>query len=165
VNEYLVVNGAENVWAVGDCAVANYAPTAQVASQEGAFLARLFNALAQTDAIDQELANLSAEQATKTGDARDDVFAQITELQRQRRRVKHMGPFQYSHQGSLAYIGHDKAVADVSWLRGNLASGGTWTYLFWKSAYLSMCFSMRNRLLVGLDWGKTYLFGRDVSRE
>jgi len=54
-----------------------------------------------------------------------------------------MGPFEYSHQGSLAYIGSEKAVADISWLTGNFASGGQLTYLFWRSAYLSMCFSSK----------------------
>src|SRR6195952_5804705 len=52
VNEYLVVKGTENIWAVGDCAVANYAPTAQVAAHEGAFLARLFNQLAKTQELE-----------------------------------------------------------------------------------------------------------------
>ena len=165
VNEYLVVNGTENVWAVGDCAIANYAPTAQVASQEGAFLARLFNSLAKTDEINGELATLSEKQATLNGDQRTEVFEEIKALQKRLRRVKQIGPFEYSHQGSLAYIGSEKAVADVSWLSGNIASGGTMTYLFWKSAYLNMCFSMRNRVLVVLDWTKSNLFGRDVSRE
>ncbi|KAL6721723.1 NADH:ubiquinone oxidoreductase [Lecanora helva] len=128
VNEYLVVNGTENVWAVGDCAIANYAPTAQVASQEGAFLARLFNSLAKTETINKELARLSDEQAKASGEARTEIFGNIKELQRQLRRVKQIGPFEYSHQGSLAYIGHDKAVADISWLSGNFASGGTVTY-------------------------------------
>lgn len=165
VNEYLVVKGTENIWAVGDCAIANYAPTAQVASQEGAFLARLFNSLAKTDTINRELAHLSEVQSTKSGDERTLVFDQIKALQKQLRRVKQIGPFEYSHQGSLAYIGHEKAVADISWLSGNLASGGTMTYLFWRSAYLSMCFSTRNRVLVCVDWLKAKLFGRDVSRE
>jgi len=144
VNEYLVVNGTENIWAVGDCAIANYAATAQVASQEGAFLARLFNSLAKTEAIDSELQQLSQEQAAaKTEEERTEVFDHIKGLQRQLRRVKQIAPFQYSHQGSLAYIGSERAVADVNfnWLAGNFASGGTLTYLFWKSAYLSMCFS------------------------
>lgn len=128
VNEYLVVNGTENIWAVGDCAIANYAPTAQVASQEGAFLARLFNSLAKTETINQELTNLSEAQAKASGEERTQIFASIKDLQRQLRRVKQIGPFEYSHQGSLAYIGHDKAVADISWLSGNFASGGTLTY-------------------------------------
>lgn len=165
VNEYLVVNGTENIWAVGDCAVANYAPTAQVAAQEGAFLARLFNTMAKTDAIESEMKELSAKQATAKADDREKILNEIGERQKQLRRVKQIGPFQYSHQGSLAYIGAEKAVADVSWLSGNFASGGTMTYLFWKSAYLSMCFSTRNRILVCVDWMKSKFFGRDVSRE
>lgn len=165
VNEYLVVNGTENVWAVGDCAIANYAPTAQVASQEGAFLARLFNSLAKTQAINAELAQLSEAQATAKPEDRGEIFAEIKNLQKKLHRVKQVGPFEYSHQGSLAYIGSERAVADISWLSGNFASGGTLTYLFWRSAYLSMCFSTRNRVLVCLDWLKAKLFGRDVSRE
>jgi NADH:ubiquinone reductase (non-electrogenic) len=142
VNEYLVVNGTENIWAVGDCAITNYAPTAQVASQEGSFLARLFNTMAKTDAIEKKLSDLSVEQSTAKDDkARNVVFEEIKDLQKALRRIKTIGPFQYSHQGSLAYIGKDRAVADISWLAGNFASGGTLTYLFWRSAYLSMCFS------------------------
>lgn len=141
VNEYLVVNGAENIWAVGDCAVANYAPTAQVAAQEGAFLARLFNTMAKTEAIESELAELSTKQATAKPDERNAILDQIEAQKKQLRRTKQIGPFKYSHQGSLAYIGAEKAVADVNWLTGSFASGGTMTYIFWKSAYLSMCFS------------------------
>jgi NADH:ubiquinone reductase (non-electrogenic) len=166
VNEYLVVNGAENIWAVGDCAIANYAPTAQVASQEGAFLARMFNALAKTETINNELALISDKQAREHDkEKRTALLGQIKALQKNLRRVKQIGPFEYSHQGSLAYIGSERAVADISWLSGNFASGGTMTYIFWKSAYLNMCFSTRNRVLVIMDWTKARLFGRDVSRE
>lgn len=166
VNEYLVVKGTENIWAVGDCAVANYAPTAQVAAQEGAFLARLFNNMAKTEQIESELKQLSdAQEKAPSKEARDEVFAHIKDLQKRLRRVKQMGPFEYSHQGSLAYIGSEKAVADITWLTGNFATGGTLTYYFWRSAYLSMCFSTRNRVLVLVDWVKAKVFGRDVSRE
>jgi NADH:ubiquinone reductase (non-electrogenic) len=145
VNEYLVVKGTENIWAVGDCAVANYAPTAQVAAQEGAFLARLFNQMAKTEQIELELAGLSTEQEkAPSKELRDAAFGKIKDLQKRLRRVKSMGPFEYSHQGSLAYIGGEKAVADISWLTGNLATGGQLTYFFWKSAYLSMCFSSKS---------------------
>lgn len=144
VNEYLVVNGTENVWAVGDCAIANYAPTAQVAGQEGAFLGRLFNTMAKAEALEKELEKLSERQALAKGEEeRNQIFDEIRERQKQLRRNKQIGPFQYSHQGSLAYIGKERAVADISWLSGNIASGGTMTYLFWRSAYLSMCFSSK----------------------
>ncbi|KZF26730.1 FAD/NAD(P)-binding domain-containing protein [Xylona heveae TC161] len=165
VNEFLVVKGAENVWAVGDCAIANYAPTAQVAAQEGMFLARLFNSMAKTEAIEKRLEALSEEQSKAAGEDRTRVLNDIKDGQKQLRRVKQIGPFEYSHQGSLAYIGSERAVADISWLSGNLATGGTLTYFFWRSAYLSMCFSTRNRILVIADWIKGTIFGRDMSRE
>ncbi|KAK0630823.1 hypothetical protein B0T17DRAFT_590217 [Bombardia bombarda] len=164
VNEYLVVQGTRDIWAVGDCAVAGYAPTAQVAGQEGNFLARLFNNMAKTEALEENIRELSGSLNLKPGNAAE-ISREIEDNERQLRRIKDIKPFHYSHQGSLAYIGSDKAVADVSWFNGNFATGGNLTYLFWRSAYLSMCFSTRNRLLVINDWLKSKLFGRDVSRE
>lgn len=165
VNEYLVVQGARDIWAVGDCAVAGYAPTAQVASQEGHFLARLFNNMAKTAALEERIQTLSASLNLTPGVDSAAVSHEIEEAERKLRRVKDIKPFHYSHQGSLAYIGSEKAVADVSWWNGNVAAGGTMTYYFWRSAYLSMVFSTRNRLLVLNDWLKSKLFGRDISRE
>ena len=43
-----------------------------------------------------------------------------------------------------------------------MATGGVATYLFWRSAYLSTLFSMRNRTLVATDWLKVKFFGRYV---
>ncbi|GAW00951.1 nadh dehydrogenase [Lentinula edodes] len=74
-------------------------------------------------------------------------------------------PFNYSHQGSLAYIGSDKAIADLPFANGNIASAGVATFLFWRSAYLSTLFSLRNRTLVANDWIITKIFGRDLSRD
>ncbi|ROW13039.1 hypothetical protein VPNG_05929 [Cytospora leucostoma] len=164
VNEYLVVQGARDIWAVGDCAVAGYAPTAQVASQEGNFLAKLFNNMAQTEGLEQNIRELSSSLNLKPGNTAE-ISKKIEDNEKQLLRIKDLKPFHYSHQGSLAYIGSEKAVADVAWFNGNFASGGQWTYLFWRSAYLSMCFSTRNRLLVLNDWVKSKVFGRDVSRE
>ena len=186
VNEYLVVQGTRDIWAVGDCAVAGYAPTAQVASQEGNFLGRLFNNMAKTENLETRIHDLSSNMNLRPGNSAEAAL-EIEGLEKQLKRVKDVKPFQYSHQGSLAYIGSEKAVADVSWWNGNLATGGSLTYLFWRSAYLSMCFSCkstsphlpnesclsfctdkhaaRNRVLVILDWLKSKAFGRDVSRE
>ncbi|KAJ4304295.1 NADH:ubiquinone oxidoreductase [Collariella sp. IMI 366227] len=164
VNEYLVVQGTRDIWAVGDCAVAGYAPTAQVASQEGTFLARLFNNMAKTEALEGQIKELSSSLNLQPGNTAA-ISRQIQEHERQLRRIKDVKPFNYSHQGSLAYIGSDKAVADVTWFNGNVAAAGSLTYLFWRSAYISMCFSTRNRLLVINDWLKSKVFGRDLSRE
>ena len=141
VNEYLVVQGARDIWAVGDCAVAGYAPTAQVASQEGNFLARLFNNMARTQELEDRIQSLSSNLNLKPGVDVAAVSKEIEDAERQLRRVKDIKPFHYTHQGSLAYIGSEKAVADVAWFNGNFASGGTMTYFFWRSAYLSMVFS------------------------
>ncbi|PHH60846.1 hypothetical protein CDD81_1093 [Ophiocordyceps australis] len=164
VNEYLVVQGTRDIWAIGDCAIAGYAPTAQVASQEGNFLGRLFNNMAKTESQEERIRELSSQMNLRSSNSAE-AAEEIERLEKQLRRIKDIKPFRYSHQGSLAYIGSEKAVADVSWWNGNLALGGSMTYLFWRSAYLSMCFSTRNRVLVMLDWLKSKAFGRDVSRE
>ena len=141
VNEYLVVQGARDIWAVGDCAVAGYAPTAQVASQEGNFLAHLFNNMAKTEAHEARIQDLSSNMNLQPGSSSADAAREIEALERHLKKIRDVKPFKYTHQGSMAYIGSEKAVADVSWWNGNLATGGSMTYLFWRSAYLSMCFS------------------------
>ncbi|KAK9465776.1 pyridine nucleotide-disulfide oxidoreductase-domain-containing protein [Lipomyces arxii] len=167
VNDYLVVNGTEGIWALGDCAATKYAPTAQVATQQGAYLARLFNTMAKTQALEEEIAHLEdLGHATGVVEDKKAIASEIESKAKVLRRSKRLMPFQYTHQGSLAYIGSDKAIADVTWGEGNnLTSSGQLTYLFWRSAYVSMVFSTRNKMLVIMDWLKVKMFGRDVSRE
>ncbi|OGM49384.1 hypothetical protein ABOM_003602 [Aspergillus bombycis] len=105
VDEYLAVKGSPNIWALGDCANSNLPPTAQVAAQQGTYLAEVFN-------------NMTATESQSPTDVQ---------------------PFRYSHQGTLAYIGSELAVADLTLLGNNIPSGGFFTYLFWKAAYLNMC--------------------------
>lgn len=168
VNEYLVVEGTSDVWALGDCTATKYAPTAQVAAQQGVYLAGLFNQLARAEDIESEVNKLESLAKTTTNDSdRKAVLAEMEAKARKLRRTRSLLPFEYSHQGSLAYIGSDKAVADLTFWgdTSNFATGGQLTYLFWRSAYISMVFSTRNRLLVIMDWLKVKIFGRDVSRE
>lgn len=49
VDEYLSVKGAEGVFAIGDCSATKFAPTAQVASQQGRYLGTLFAELARLE--------------------------------------------------------------------------------------------------------------------
>lgn len=70
-----------------------------------------------------------------------------------------------AYPSACSYIGSDKAIADIPVLSGSLATGGLATYYFWRSAYLSQLFSLRNRLLVAADWVQAKVVGRDVSRE
>ncbi|KIL62833.1 hypothetical protein M378DRAFT_165292 [Amanita muscaria Koide BX008] len=166
VDDFLHMQGAENsIFAIGDCTATSYAPTAQVASQQGAYLARLLGHMAKTDSLQKTLQGLELqENQVTTEEEKAKVAGEIAVVRKQLAKVK-LRPFHYSHQGSLAYIGSEKAIADLPFMNGNIASGGVATYLFWRSAYLSTLFSLRNRTLVATDWLKVKLFGRDVSRE
>jgi NADH:ubiquinone reductase (non-electrogenic) len=164
IDEYLRMAGAsDSIFAIGDCTASSYAPTAQVASQQGAYLARHFGQLAKKDALEASLSDV-LRTATDPESLTQDMINQVEDLTKQLEKLK-LKPFHYSHQGSLAYIGSEKAIADLPLFDGNFASGGMATYLFWRSAYLSTLFSLRNRTLVATDWLKVKLFGRDVSRE
>lgn len=142
VDEYLRVKGTDDIWAIGDCAIAGYAPTGQVAAQEGSYLAGLLNAKGRADVLRTDIERLKAIEANSTSEAEQSAAAaEVALRERQLKHLRSVGPFRYTHQGSLAYIGSEKAVADINWFNGNIASGGSLTYLFWRSAYLSMCFS------------------------
>jgi len=91
--------GAPSIFAIGDCTSTSYAPTAQVASQQGAYLARMFKLIAKKDALEAELAGLNA-----TGDGKDGEVETHNEAERLKKQIDKIKrkPFQYSHQGSLA---------------------------------------------------------------
>ena len=185
VDEHMRVTGAEGMWACGDCTATNYAPTGQVAAQQGKYLARQFNQLAQKEVLELALEEARHQKTAAPGSAPADV----EQLVKQYNRVAKIPTFAYTHQGSLAYIGTDKAIADIPWFNGNIASGGfvsladlacrcagmrsltvyfcseQLTFVAWRAAYISNLFSWRNRVLVAVDWTRSKVFGRDTSRE
>jgi NADH:ubiquinone reductase (non-electrogenic) len=71
-----------------------------------------------------------------------------------------IAPFQYHHFGMLAYVGSNRALADLATVKGR----GLPTWIFWRSAYLTKLVSIKNKILVVFDWAKTFVFGRDISR-
>lgn len=124
VDAFLRVKGFTNIYALGDCATKediNLPATSQVAQQEGTYLARSLNRIAEG------------------------------------KRVK---PFRYRHFGMLAYVGSNRALADLAAVKGR----GFSAWLFWRSTYLTKLVSWKNKVLVVFDWLKTLLFGRDISR-
>ncbi|KAI0748892.1 NADH dehydrogenase [Fomes fomentarius] len=153
VDDALRMVGAKDIFAIGDCTATSYAPTAQVASQEGAYLGRVFQQLARRDELQAHLQEIESAPGAEAKDEAAQIAKRLA-------KVEKIRPFKYSHQGSLAYIGSDKAIADLPFFNGNLATGGVATFLFWRSAYLSTLFSLRNRTLVASDWLKVKLFGR-----
>ncbi|CEL03933.1 hypothetical protein ASPCAL05069 [Aspergillus calidoustus] len=133
VDDYLRVQGTENVWAIGDCTATKYSPTGQVAHQEGAYLAESLNMKAS---IEEDLAKTQA-----------------------------LPPFEYTHQGTLAYVGNNHAIADLSMFGKGIASAGPLTHVLWRAAYIKMCISARTRYFITGDWLRASIFGRSVIAE
>ncbi|KXS09239.1 FAD/NAD(P)-binding domain-containing protein [Gonapodya prolifera JEL478] len=144
VDDHLRVKGTDRIFAIGDCAATPYAATAQVATQQGGYLGRLLSKYGK-----------EVENVVGCGKSVRDACEEVD------RNSQEKG-FAYTHRGSLAYIGTDRAIAD---LPGNARLAGFATFLFWRSFYLSSLFTLRNKSLVMFDWTKKILFGRDIARE
>ncbi|CAK9023004.1 unnamed protein product [Durusdinium trenchii] len=71
------------------------------------------------------------------------------------------GPFTYFHKGSLAYLGGGSAAFDLPVI-GPIT--GPAAGVAWKLYETSAQLSWKNRALVGLDWLRGEVFGRDTSR-
>ncbi|KAJ7527404.1 hypothetical protein O6H91_16G052800 [Diphasiastrum complanatum] len=110
--------------------------TAQVAAQQGEYLAKCFNQLEIGEAEEGPL------RVRGSG----------------RHRFK---PFQYRHLGQFAPLGGEQAAAE---LPGDWVSIGRSTMWLWYSVYLSKQVSWRTRCMVFFDWSKRLVFGRDSTR-
>jgi NADH:ubiquinone reductase (non-electrogenic) len=97
LQDHLRMVGSSDIFAVGDCTASSYAPTAQVASQQGKYLAHQFALFAKKDAIEAKLA------ALQTAPETEETQAKTNGLLKQLDKLK-LRPFHYSHQGSLAYV-------------------------------------------------------------
>lgn len=107
--------------------------TAQRANQQGVYLGKKFNRIAQ--AIPGFRAN-----EVDYGDLDEAVYK----------------AFEYHHMGSLAYVGN-AAVFDFGGLN---FSGGLMAVYLWRSIYFAQSVSLRTRLLLAMDWSKRAIFGR-----
>lgn len=114
--------------------------TAQVAAQQGEYLAHCFNHMTA------EVASHMAPEGPM----------------RIRGKGRHrFQPFQYQHLGQFAPLGGEKAAYE---LPGDWVSIGRSTQWLWYSVYASKQVSWRTRTLVVFDWTKRMFFGRDSSR-
>ncbi|PKA45698.1 NAD(P)H dehydrogenase B3, mitochondrial [Apostasia shenzhenica] len=111
--------------------------TAQVAAQEGEYLARCFNKMKKCDENPEGPLRIRG-----TG----------------RHRFK---PFRYRHLGQFAPLGGEQTAAQ---LPGDWISIGHSTQWLWYSVYASKQVSWRTRFLVVSDWMRRFIFGRDSSR-
>ena len=69
--------------------------------------------------------------------------------------------FDYNDKGALAYLGADDAVMDIT---GVAQVKGFLTGYLWRGFETISQISVRNGGLVAIDWLKTKIFGRDLSR-
>lgn len=197
VDEFLSVKGCEGIWALGDNSASSYAPTAQVAAQQGKYLAKQFERLAK---LEGEAASMLTSNAPEKSAPSTAVGTLLTDVNVNQTKPSYKSwmagwwlgrspnvgnsvsvmrkptfadlawrekvpKFSYDHFGSLAYIGNDQAIADLSESYGGIKVGGKLTYLFWRSAYLSNLVSFRNKVSVIADWLKKSIVGRDIGRE
>lgn len=138
----------------------SYPATAQVASQQGEYLAHRFNAQARAGYAQPHLSpvetdpSLLAMPSTSTSSSKFcyDIPSVEDRLDR---------PFRYHHIASLAYVGGERAAIDIG--QGRSINGWA-AFWLWKSVYLSTSVSMRTRWLLASDWARTWMFGRDVSK-
>jgi len=69
-------------------------------------------------------------------------------------------PFRYRHQGGLATIGRNNAVADFGWM--TLTGWPAW--LVWSFAHIFFLIGFRSRIVVALDWLWAYVTFRRGAR-
>ncbi|KAL2252198.1 UNVERIFIED_CONTAM: External alternative NAD(P)H-ubiquinone oxidoreductase B1, mitochondrial, partial [Sesamum indicum] len=111
--------------------------TAQVAAQQGTYLADCFNRM--------EICEKYPEGPLRFRGAGRHRFR----------------PFRYKHFGQFAPLGGEQTAAQ---LPGDWISIGQSTQWLWYSVYASKLVSWRTRMLVISDWGRRFIFGRDSSR-
>ncbi|XP_050213177.1 external alternative NAD(P)H-ubiquinone oxidoreductase B3, mitochondrial-like [Mercurialis annua] len=111
--------------------------TAQVASQQGTYLATCFNRIEEAEKNPEGPLRFRGEG---------------------RHRFR---PFRYKHLGQFAPLGGEQTAAQ---LPGDWVSIGHSSQWLWYSVYASKQVSWRTRALVVSDWTRRFIFGRDSSR-
>lgn len=146
VDGYMMVKGTNNIFAIGDNALAGLAPTAQVAHQQAEFLAKLFDKMAKIPGFHSQLSQKKV---------KVDLFFEENGFK----------PFKYVHLGSLAYLGAEKAIANITYGKRSLyTGGGLITFYIWRITYFIMLLSNRSRFKVIADWLKLTCFKRDCFK-
>ena len=147
VDEHLLVKGTNNIFAIGDNAFAGLPPTAQVAHQQAEYLAKVFDKMSKIPGFQQELA---------TRKEKIDLLFEENGFK----------TFKYVHLGALAYLGAEKAIANITYgKRSFYTGGGLITFYIWRVLYVSMILSARSRFKVISDWLKLAFFKRDCFKE
>jgi hypothetical protein len=170
-----------NVFALGDCCANLDRPLpalAQVAEQQGRYLAKLLNARVNEPGFAPAFVYRSLGAMATTGGA--SVSAQVFFFHVglalfPSRRVP--SPFSFlfffSHSTVCAFFLQLKCTSSKQAVlelypsnpkRGRLSFHGFLSWVAWRSAYLTRLGNFRNRLYVAVNWATTLVMGRDLSR-
>ncbi|UJR37132.1 hypothetical protein I4U23_029836 [Adineta vaga] len=135
---YLTLATLRSILEKADQKIRALPATAQVASQEGRYVANLLNQLPDIRSTDFQQQNLKP-------------FL-----------YKHMGSLAYvgGDEAVFDFTG-SKPLLDLVDLKP--LSGRSAAYL-WKSFYFTEMFTGRTKTLLAFDWVRTHIFGRDISR-
>lgn len=163
------LGGEGKVLALGDCScvMSGQLPaTAQVASQQGEYLAKLLSSGYDfCPGVDEE-------EGIFRPPARDPSVGPMSASESIAAFACQSGgdfaaPFQFLNLGILAYTGGGSALAQLQVTpdeKGRVKGSGKVGFGLWRSVYLSKQVSWRNRFLVFVDWTKAQIFGRDITR-
>jgi NADH dehydrogenase FAD-containing subunit len=116
--------------------------TAQVAAQQGEYLAKCLNSLGKQHAKQLHNSPHSPEISSELENSL-------------------ISSFNFRSYGTMAYLGNEHAAIDLG--KGKYFAGVA-TFWLWKSIYLSKQVSGRTRLALAFDWFKSRVFGRDTSQ-
>jgi NADH dehydrogenase FAD-containing subunit len=141
VDEYLRVKGHEgSIWAMGDAAINETGipipQLAQVARQQGIYLAKVFNGKLKEDEAPFSFFSLGS--------------------------MAFMGEWKGIYDGSSAGPLRDPGEQMKRWVPP--AIKGFLALLLWRFAYWGRQTSVVNKILIPMHWMKTFVFGRDTSR-
>ncbi|XP_047317844.1 external alternative NAD(P)H-ubiquinone oxidoreductase B2, mitochondrial-like [Impatiens glandulifera] len=135
--EVIDIEVFKNALSEVDTQMKNLPATAQVAAQQGVYLAKCFNNMEECEKNPEGPLRFRG-----TGNHR-------------------FHPFRYRHLGQFAPLGGEQTAAQ---LPGDWVSIGYSSQWLWYSVYASKQMSWRTRMLVVSDWGRRFIFGRDSSR-
>lgn len=129
-------------------------PTAQVAAQEGKYLAKLFS--------QHQLAPAPRPPAALAA-AYGNAYNQNIEMAHWVPMPTDAPLFNYRHFGTFAYVGMDRAVLSLPSTYPFSALQGWLVGLTWRGFETWGQVSARNRWMVQSDWLRTKIFGRNIT--
>lgn len=139
VDECLRVEGADGVYAIGDAALDGYAPTAQVATQEGKHIGRAIR-----DGVDRPFVYKHAGSLCSLGNGNG--IAQLVAPNNASINI-------WDVIGAPA-VGPNKDQRAVT---------GLPAFAMWRSLYWSKLLSNSSRFSLSMDWIKAQMSGREVA--